>query len=56
MVKDQDVAKLLMPFDHPYATKHLIDADYYDTYNRDNVGLVDINQHHCWKSQTKGEN
>ncbi len=43
MVKDQDVAKLLMPFDHPYATKRPpIDTDYYDTYNRDNVSLVDV--------------
>ncbi len=32
-----------MPRDHPFASKRaLIDTNYYDTYNRDNVELVDI--------------
>ena len=43
MVEDQEVAKLLMPHDHPYATKRPpIDTDYYDTFNRTNVSLVDV--------------
>jgi cyclohexanone monooxygenase len=42
-VKDARTADLLCPNDHPIGTKRLIlDTDYYETYNRDNVTLVDI--------------
>src|SRR5271154_1545669 len=42
-VKDPKTAELLCPSDHPIGTKRLIlDTDYYETYNRDNVTLVDI--------------
>src|ERR1700730_5162438 len=42
-VKDPRTAELLCPNDHPIGTKRLIlDTDYYATYNRDNVTLVDI--------------
>ncbi|MEX1103348.1 MAG: NAD(P)/FAD-dependent oxidoreductase, partial [Dehalococcoidia bacterium] len=42
-VKDPDVAEKLAPKDHPLGTKRIcIDSDYYETYNRDNVALVDI--------------
>ncbi|MGA7262046.1 MAG: NAD(P)/FAD-dependent oxidoreductase [Stellaceae bacterium] len=42
-VKDPKTAELLCPNDHPIGTKRLIlDTDYYETYNRDNVRLVDI--------------
>src|SRR5260370_25309420 len=42
-VKDPGTAELLCPDDHPIGTKRLIlDTDYYETYNRDNVTLVDI--------------
>ncbi|NKB59695.1 MAG: NAD(P)-binding protein [Alphaproteobacteria bacterium] len=42
-VKDPITAELLCPNDHPIGTKRLIlDTDYYETYNRDNVTLVDI--------------
>jgi cyclohexanone monooxygenase len=42
-VKDPKTAALLCPKDHPIGTKRLIlDTDYYETYNRDNVTLVDI--------------
>jgi cyclohexanone monooxygenase len=41
-VKDPRTAKLLCPNDHPIGTKRFIfDTDYYETYNRDNVTLVD---------------
>ena len=41
-VTDQTVAELLAPKDHPIGTKRLIlDTNYYETYNRDNVTLVD---------------
>ena len=43
IVKDSDVAEKLVPVDHPFTSKRaLIDTDYFDTYNRDNVTLVDI--------------
>ena len=41
-VKDPKTAELLCPTDHPIGTKRLIlDTDYYETFNRDNVTLVD---------------
>jgi cyclohexanone monooxygenase len=43
IVKDQRTAELLAPKDHPIGTKRLcLDTDYYETYNRENVGLVDV--------------
>ena len=43
LVKDPEVAEKLVPVDHPFTSKRaLIDTDYFDTYNRDNVTLVDI--------------
>jgi cation diffusion facilitator CzcD-associated flavoprotein CzcO len=43
VVKDPKVASLLEPWDHPYGTKRPpIDTDYYETFNRDNVTLVDV--------------
>ena len=42
-VSDPDVAEKLVPVDHPFSSKRaLIDTDYFETYNRDNVTLVDI--------------
>ena len=42
-VKDPEVAEKLVPVDHPFTSKRpLIDTNYFDTYNRDNVTLVDI--------------
>jgi cyclohexanone monooxygenase len=41
-VKDPKVAAKLMPHDHPMGTKRIcVDTDYFETYNRDNVVLVD---------------
>ena len=43
MVKDPEVAEKLVPVDHPFTSKRpLIDTNYFETYNRDNVTLVDI--------------
>lgn len=45
VVKDQNVAKKLLPYDHPYATKRPpIDTNYFETFNRDNVLLVDVRE------------
>ena len=43
IVNDPETAEKLLPRDHPFASKRaLIDTNYFDTYNRDNVDLVDI--------------
>ena len=41
IVKDPETAELLCPTDHPIGTKRLVlDTGYYETFNRDNVALV----------------
>jgi cation diffusion facilitator CzcD-associated flavoprotein CzcO len=43
IVKDPVTAAKLADFDHPYASKRPpIDTDYFETFNRDNVKLVDV--------------
>ena len=43
IVKDKRTAELLAPKDHPIGTKRLcLDTNYYETYNRPNVSLVDV--------------
>jgi cation diffusion facilitator CzcD-associated flavoprotein CzcO len=42
-VRDPKVAELLCPSDHPIGAKRVcVDTDYYETFNRDNVTLVDV--------------
>ena len=43
IVKDPETAAKLSNIDHPYATKRPpVDTDYFETFNRANVSLVDI--------------
>lgn len=43
IVKDKATAKLLQPTSYPIGTKRIcIDTDYFETFNRPNVTLVDI--------------
>lgn len=43
IVHDPAVAQLLQPRDHPIGSKRIcVDTDYYQTFNRSNVTLVDI--------------
>jgi cation diffusion facilitator CzcD-associated flavoprotein CzcO len=43
IVKDPKTAAILADIDHPYAAKRPpIDTDYFETYNRPNVSLVDV--------------
>ncbi|MCR9092857.1 MAG: NAD(P)/FAD-dependent oxidoreductase [bacterium] len=45
IVKDPETAEALCPRSYPIGTKRLcVDTDYYATYNRDNVRLVDLQQ------------
>ena len=43
IVKDPDVAATLSPQSYPLGTKRIcVDTGYYETFNRDNVSLVDL--------------
>jgi cation diffusion facilitator CzcD-associated flavoprotein CzcO len=43
IVQDPKTAEILSDIDHPYAAKRPpIDTDYFETYNRPNVSLVDL--------------
>ena len=43
IVKDPETTEKLLPTDHPFGSKRtLIDTNYFETYNRENVELVDI--------------
>ena len=43
IVKDPETVEKLLPTDHPFGAKRaLIDTNYFETYNRENVELVDI--------------
>ncbi len=43
IVKDPKVAAKLLPTNHPIGTKRIcVDTDYYETFNRANVTLVDL--------------
>ena len=42
-VQDPETTEKLLPVDHPFGSKRtLIDTNYFETYNRENVELVDI--------------
>ena len=46
IVKDPAVAELLCPKDYPIGTKRLcLDSNYFETFNRYNVTLVDVKSH-----------
>ncbi|MDB5564604.1 MAG: cyclohexanone monooxygenase, partial [Tardiphaga sp.] len=46
IVKDPETARLLQPNNHPVGSKRIcVDTDYYATFNRPNVKLVDIRSH-----------
>src|SRR5436305_11898719 len=43
IVKDHETAESLCPKDHPFGTKRpCLDTNYFETYNRPNVRLVDL--------------
>ena len=56
-VNDPEIAELLCPRNHPFGTKRLcVDTDYYETYNRDNVTLIDISSTPIASITTQGLN
>ena len=43
IVKDKRTAELLCPTNHPIGTKRLcLDSNYFETYNKENVSLIDV--------------
>ena len=55
MVKDPVKAELLAPTNHPIGTKRIcVDTDYYLTYNRPNVDLVDVRNNPIQALTAKG--
>ena len=45
IVNDKSIAEKLCPFDHPIGTKRLcLDSNYFQTYNKNNVSLIDISK------------
>ena len=55
IVKDPKVGEILSDIDHPFAGKRPpIDSYYFETYNRDNVKLVDLRSNPIEKITAKG--
>jgi cation diffusion facilitator CzcD-associated flavoprotein CzcO len=55
IVKDPDVAERLTPRDHGFATKRPpIDTNYFETFNRENVVLVDLKKEPIVEITEKG--
>lgn len=55
VVKDPKIAEMLTPHDHGFATKRPpIDTNYFETFNRDNVDLVDIKREPIVEVMDKG--
>lgn len=54
IVKDPEVLEMLMP-DYPIGCKRIVlDTEYFQTYNRDNVTLVDVGDHPIEEITEKG--
>lgn len=55
IVKNKETAEKLCPNDHPIGTKRLcLDSNYFETYNKENVSLIDISNHPIQKITEKG--
>lgn len=55
IVEDPKRAELITPKSYPVGTKRIcVDTDYYETYNRPNVELVDVREHHIERIGARG--
>ena len=55
VVKDKETAEILCPRSYPIGTKRIcIDTGYFETYNRENVKLVDISKKPIQRQVTDG--
>jgi len=54
-VKDKKVAEILTNFDHPFTSKRpTLNTNYYETFNKDNVELIDLKTNPIIKITKKG--
>ena len=54
-VADAELAEQLVPTDHPFAAKRLcVDNGYFETYNRDNVTLVNVRENPIARIRPEG--
>ena len=54
-LEDKELAKKLLPHDHPLGTKRIcVDIDYFETYNQDHVDLVDVRDEKITEITAKG--
>ena len=54
-VKDPEIAETLTPYSYPFGTKRpCLDTNFYETFNRDNVTLVDLRKTPMEKVTPKG--
>ena len=54
IVKDPEVAEKLMPNYYYFTKRPIIDTNYFETYNRDNVSLVDVKENPITEITPKG--
>lgn len=55
IVKDKKIAKILTSFDHPFTSKRpTLNTNYYETFNKKNVQLVDLKTNPIIKITKKG--
>ena len=54
-VDDPETVKILTDFDHPFASKRPpLDTNYFETFNRTNVSLIDLNKQPIENATTNG--
>jgi cyclohexanone monooxygenase len=55
IVKDKKIAKILTNFDHPFTSKRpTLNTNYYETFNRKNIELIDLKTNPIIKITKKG--
>lgn len=54
IVKDPETAQKLMPSYHWGTKRQILDTNYYETYNRDNVSLIDVRKNPIEEITSKG--
>lgn len=55
IVVDEETRAALLPTDHPFFSRRpIVDTDYFETYNRDNVTLVDLRRTPIMRATERG--
>ncbi|MFF1553180.1 flavin-containing monooxygenase [Rhodococcus erythropolis] len=54
-IEDPVLAKKLIPYDHPFGSRRpIVDSNYLETFNRDDVTLVDLREEELLRITTRG--